>query len=318
MTRNKLLQTTFFLGMTLMVLTTTAISVRAQMHDQQTGSAMIYNYYTSDSGAPWSQNTTFTITNTNTTTQTRVRMFYVNGDTGAVKTNSICLGAGATWTGLMSTENPNVTGYIVVVAVDSKGSPANFNWLMGTAAITLNSGHHATLPAIAWDTSRPTLAPTQLMVDMVPSPQDSQFPLLVVNRINGSLVNQMTALGTVSGVVSHTHLPSDRVSGEFTFTASSNGPQLRANLDDTFPLEGTLLSELIHSGETASMTINADASPGGSNARITGAILYFSPSTEVSVGGFTGGNNLRHTEFSTVYTSMAIPILKPFNCLIPR
>jgi hypothetical protein len=284
------------------------------MHDQQTGSAMIYNYYTSDSNTPWRQNTTFTITNTNTTTQTQVRMFYVNGDTGAVKTNSICLKAGVTWVGLMSTENPDVTGYIVVVAIDSKGNPSNFNWLMGTAAVTLHSGHHATLPAIAWNGTSVTLAPSQLMVDMVTSPLDWQFPLLIVNRINGKLVNQMAALGTVSGVVSHTQLPSNRVNGEFAFTASSNGPQFRANLDDTFALAGITLSELIHSGETASMTINASTPPTESAVCITGAILYFSPNTDVSVGGFTGGNNLRHTLFSSVYSSLAFPIIKPILC----
>lgn len=305
MTQRNLRQTVMLLGMTIFALVASTTTTHAQIHDQQAGSGLIYNYFTSDSVTPWGQNTTFTITNTNTTTLTQVRMFYVNGDTGAVKTNSICLPAGATWSGLMSDENPDVTGYIVALAIDSSGAPRNFNWLIGNAAITINSGHRATLSAIAWSFEGPPAA-NQLTVDRVPSPLDGQMPLLIINRINGTLVNQMVALGNVTGVV--TVNEGRAVPSNFPFTLNSSGPQLRRVIDDSLPLSGTTLSTVIPGGRTAFMKLNS-----GINI-VTGAILYFSPNTGISTGSFTGGNNLRHTGFTN--QSLTVPIIKPLRCFL--
>lgn len=313
MKQTHLWQSVVFLALTMIAMLTTATTTQAQIHDQQTGSTLIYNYYTSDRNASHSQNTVITVTNTNTTASTLVRLFYVNGDTGAVKTNSFCLRAGGVWWAYMGNEDAGVTGYIIAVAIDSRGNPRTFDWLMGTAAITLSSGHHATLPAVAWrpQTGRGEL-PSQLTVDMVPSPQDGQFPLVVVNRINGRFINQVEALGTLIGAVSNGHLSSGRIT-ELPFTVSSNGPQWRAFLDNSFPTRGRTLSDMLYSGEMASMTISPEGARIGTGARISGAILYFSPNKGVVPGAFTGGNNLRHTAFLSG-GDVAIPIIRSLFC----
>lgn len=310
----KISQILIFLVLTTVALLTTAATTQAQFHDQQTASTLIYNYYTSERIASHSQNTIITLTNTNTTDSTNVRLFYVNGDTGTVKTKAVCLKAGGVWSAYMSNEDAGVTGYILAVAIDHRGNPRVFDWLMGTAAITLSSGHHTTLPAVAWRTGagRGEL-PSQLTVDMVPSPQDGQFPLLVVNRITGRFVNQAPALGALTGSVGNSHIAPGRIT-DLPFSISTAGPQLRTFLDDSFSTQGGTLSDLIYSGETASMTISPEGARIGSGPRISGAILYFSPSKGVVPGAFTGGNNLRHTLSWSTTESMAIPILRTWLC----
>lgn len=261
--------------LTLTVLLTAALTTLAQ-HDQQQGEVLIFNYFTSDTSQPGAQNTKITLTNTDPGHPVVAHVFFVDGATGTTVANTyLTIVAKGTIPFLVTDFAPNVTGFIVAVAV-SEGSP---DTLIGSAVITLASGHHCTLPAMAYrDTDSGKTS--KLMLDMLPSPLADQRPLLVVNNLNDAV--------SISGIVR-----GSRGNGTFSLPFGGNLRQITRMLDDSFSVT-PYLSSLIPTTEYFGWMEITGKANAGIVPNISGAVLYFSPNTGISPGSFTGAYNLRH------------------------
>src|SRR5215510_10030532 len=98
--------------------------------ENKLGSALFFNYYTSDAASS-QVNTRVNITNVNSVKDVVVHIFFVDSVTCNIADAFICLTHNQTTSFLASDLDPNVTGYMVVVAIDSVGRPASFNYLAG-------------------------------------------------------------------------------------------------------------------------------------------------------------------------------------------
>ncbi|MBO0725560.1 MAG: hypothetical protein J2P52_08170, partial [Blastocatellia bacterium] len=104
---------------------------QAEAGDQQVGSLLFYNYYTSGAADSGGQNTRVNITNTNNTSSVFVHLFFVNSEDCSVADSFVCLKPNQTASFLASDVDPGTTGYIVAVASDDAGHPIVFNHLIG-------------------------------------------------------------------------------------------------------------------------------------------------------------------------------------------
>jgi len=87
--------------------------------ENKLGSVLFFNYYTSD--ALSSQvNTRINLTNVHPTQDIIVHIFFVDSNTCIIADAFLCLTGNQTTTFLASDLDPNVTGYLVAVAVDSQ------------------------------------------------------------------------------------------------------------------------------------------------------------------------------------------------------
>ena len=108
---------------------------------QGLGSAIVFPFYHSDGG-----DTLFTIRNSHPSTSVKVQLYYVCEDTGNTIKVNLTVPAGGSATSLASSVDPDCAGYMIAVAKNtSTGFPINFNYLSGTAYITMD-GHSGTFP----------------------------------------------------------------------------------------------------------------------------------------------------------------------------
>ena len=116
--------------------------------DNKLGSVLFYNYYVSD---PLSAtvNTRLSFTNANPSQDIAIHLFFVASDTCNVANFYLCLTKNQTTTVTTADLDPGVWGYIMAVAVDSRGLPTSFNYLGGESYIVAPTGHRFNLPALA-------------------------------------------------------------------------------------------------------------------------------------------------------------------------
>src|SRR5207249_11887622 len=145
-----------------------------------------------------------------------VHLFFVDGSTCTPADAFICLTPNQTMSFLASDFDPGTTGYIVAVAVDERGCPLNFNFLIGDEFIKLSSGHQANLGAeaiaaiagglpvcdalagtatLAFDGVSYNPLPRVLAVDNFPSQADGNQTQLIINRIGGNLLTGASRVG---------------------------------------------------------------------------------------------------------------------------
>ena len=172
------------------------------------GSVLIFNVYTSSTNLNL-ENTRISLTNIETSRAVSVHLFLVNGATGGVTDAFLCLTVGQTAGFLASDLDPNVTGYIIAVAVDSQGCPINFNYLIGDEYVKFQTGHAANLGAEAFamlsnlpSCSGATSATINfdgvsysrvsrvLAADNLPSIADGNDSIIIVNRLGGDFFCQ--------------------------------------------------------------------------------------------------------------------------------
>ncbi len=295
-------------------------TTEASGSDQRVGSVLLYSYYTSSISAPALQNTQLRLTNTHETLETAVRLYFVDGQFSTVTSLFICLPPNQTASFLMSETDPDVTGYVIAVAVNkTSGCPSNFNFLTGGAALKLSSGHTANLPAmgIAALATDPTTCtagsnlatlnfdginygrlPRLLVLDNLPSLKDGNDTRLALARVGGSLVNAPGALGTISGKIYN----NNRTAQDFTFSAGT--PQFASSFSLNFPRLATRLDTFIPAGQNGWLRLWTDA-----NIGVVGCVINFSANLRTPKA-FEGGYNLQHGALSTA-VSLEIPISVP-------
>ena len=116
--------------------------------ENKLGSVLFFNYYTSDAASA-QINTRINITNANPTRDIAVHVFFIDSATCSIADAFICLTRNQTTSFVVSDLDPNVTGYLVVVAVDSQGHPVGFNFLAGDELVVTATGHRFGLAAMA-------------------------------------------------------------------------------------------------------------------------------------------------------------------------
>jgi hypothetical protein len=291
----------------------------AEMSDQKAGSVLVYNIYTSSTD-PVRQNTRINLTNAHSRLAAFVHLFFVF-EGCSIADSYVCLTANQTASFLASDLDPGVTGYIVALAVDSRGCPIDFNYLIGDEYVKFASGHAANLSAEAFaalpgglpicDGSSVTAAlnfdgvsynraPRVLALSNVASRADGNDTMLILNRIGGNLGIGAASLGTLFGILY------DDAENALSFQVS-NACQLRSSLSNGFPRTAPRFETFIPAGRTGWIKVFSQPP---ADIGITGAAINFNPNLASSAGAFNQGHNLHALTMSAANT-YTIPVFPP-------
>jgi len=153
---------------------------------------------------------------------------------------------------------------------------------------------------ISLDGIRYNVAPNLLALDKIPSPNDGNSTLLVINPLDGNLAIGVNPIRGVMGTLF------DDVENGFEFSSSWNKTQFKSVLSDTFPQTTPVFSQVIKSGSSGWMRFMV-----AGNRAISGAVINFHPNAAARKGAFSGGRNLNHLRFTG--TSFSVPVFEP-NC----
>lgn len=204
-----------------------------EINDQRAGSMLIYNYYRKTVWA-FTENTYITVTNTNGDTSVRVKFTFVESATGYTRNYTVNVDPYTTANFDLNTYLPGLlsgTGYAIAIAVNENDEPIPFDYLTGAAKINFSSTLYTSLKAVAVPIS-PTgyyaALPRQLAMDQMPSPLSTQKRMLVINRIDGSLLSQISGIGNLQGDL---FAPS---ANSRSFDRGTFGPQARILVEDLF------------------------------------------------------------------------------------
>jgi hypothetical protein len=282
---------------------------------------VIYPVYTSSSTNPNQGNTRINLTNASADRGTAVHLFFVDGTTCSVNDAFVCLTANQTTSFLASDLDPGVTGYIVAVAVDQNGCPANFNFLLGDEYVKFDTGHAGNLAADCGTAIPGGLAPCQVgsssatlnfdglsysrlpqtvAVDNLPDRASGNDTLLILDRISGNLATGMDKLGGILGL-----LYNDTETA-YSFGFTPNTCQFRSSLSNLFPRTAPRYEVVIPAGRSGWMKLSSDAA-------MIGAAFNHNPNSAGSAGAFNGAHGL-HTLTLNPSVSVTMPVFPP-SCL---
>ncbi|MBL8206061.1 MAG: hypothetical protein JNM09_17625, partial [Blastocatellia bacterium] len=287
----------------------------AALNDTKPGSVLFFNFYSSDVAKPNLENTRFNITNTDVSRSVILHLFFINEDDCRAADMFLCLTPNQTISFLASEYDPGVRGFMVAVAVDAqRGCPINFNRLIGSEFFKLQSGHAASLGAIAiaalpggplacdpadttarldFDGTCYNLVPRALAVDNIQSPLDGNNTLLILNRIGGNYAGgTATRLGDLLGLVYD-----DKEKG-YSFTFDPSGCQYVNRIFDGAPRLSPALTKVIPRGHTGWLRLQHVV-----DAAMLGAVVNLNPN------GFNQGHNLHALTYTDA--SITIPIFPP-------
>ncbi|HWQ32051.1 MAG TPA: SBBP repeat-containing protein [Blastocatellia bacterium] len=290
--------------------------------DQKAGSLLFFNLYSSSINNPALENTRINLTNTNPDRKAIVHLFFVDGSNCSVADSYVCLTPNQTVSIFASDVDPGVMGYVIALATDENGCPANFNYLIGDEYVKLASGHAANLAAesfsaykgcveckaavdmtalLRFDGISYSMAPRVLALDNIPSQAEGNQTMLVLNRVGGDLRSAAAGIGSIFGLLF------DDLENSYSFT-SSGGCQLKRVFNNSdFPRSTPRINTVIPAGHSGWMKLWAVNDVG-----ILGAMINFNPSANVSAGAFNQGHNL-HKLTLTNTSQLLVPIFPP-NC----
>ncbi|MBK7598202.1 MAG: hypothetical protein IPJ07_06600 [Acidobacteria bacterium] len=287
--------------------------------DQKAGSVLFYNIYSSDAANYNAQNTRISITNTHPVLRATVHLFFVDGVSCTAADQYLCLTPNQTYTFLASDIDPGTTGYLVAVAVDDRGCPIDFNYLIGDEYVKFSSGHAANLGAEAisalagglplcdGNSTTATLnfdgvsyngVPRVLAVDNIPAKGDGNDTMLVLNRFGGNLSAGGLTLGTIFGLLY------DDVEQGYSFNITG-GCQLRNSLSNSFPRTAPRFESAIPPGRTGWMKLYSLSENG-----MFGAVINLNKNSNAQSGAFNQGHNL-HKLTLTQAATLIIPVFPP-------
>jgi hypothetical protein len=293
---------------------------RSALSDHKAGSVLFFNIHTSSTTSPNTQDTRINVTNTNPGLRIFVHLFFVDGATCSVADSFLCLTPNETTSFLASSFDPGTTGYVVAVASDGNGCPANFNYLIGDEYVKFSTGHAASLGAEAisalpgglplCDASSDTAVlpfndvsynavPRVLALDNIQARADGNDTLLVLNRFGGNLATGAATLNNVFGIAYN----DGEVGSSFGFSPGTC--QFRAILSNSFPRTVPRLETIIPAGQTGWMKLFATSDIG-----LLGATINFNANAGASAGAFSQGHNLHKLRLTTSMV-LTIPIFPP-------
>jgi hypothetical protein len=305
--------------------------------ENKLGSVLFYNYYTSD--ALSSQvNTRISITNANPTQDIALHFFYVDSVTCNVADAFMCLTHNQTYTFDASDLDPNVTGYLIITAVDAQGRPVSFNYLAGDALIVTPTAHRFGLAAVAAARRDGNFA-SPINSDALSATMffnGDQYDYLPFAMVLDSFPSQVSGIGApLADTRLYAYTPlSDLITGDSSFsgllfflvhddqehTFSGQLPlncfitsdkqrvtsiRTSPNLNTIVPAGRTGWMKFYASGRRTIVGDTAGCTVTLSNVPLMGA-------TATRVGTFTGGHNLRYaTTFNAPGYSITIPVISP-------
>ncbi len=305
--------------------------------ENKLGSVLFFNYYTSD--ALSSQvNTRFNITNAHPIQDIVIHVFFVDSVTCGIADAFLCLTGNQTTTFLASDLDPNVTGYLVAVAVDSEGRPVSFNYLAGDELVVTATAHRFGLAAMAvarrdgnyaspvnsdgvtstmfFNGAQYDYLPYTMVLDSFPSQVGAVGAPLADTRIYvySPVPNLVTGGNTFAGTLFFLmHDDAERTfSGQLPLNCYLASDKQRITSVRTSPP----LNTIVPTGRTGwaaffangSLTIDCDTS----GSLITLTTVPLMGATTTRVGSFTGGHNLRYaTTFNAPGFSIKIPVIPP-------
>lgn len=290
--------------------------------DQWPGSILIYNVYTSSAGSPNGQNTRINITNVEPSRAAYVHLFFVDGDSCSVADSFICLTPNQTIGFLASDIDPNTTGYIVAVAIDQKGCPVNFNYLIGDERVKFASGHAANLGAEAvsalpggpprcdensmtarlnFDGVGYNPLPRVLALSNILSRVDGNDTMLILNRIGGDLAGTAATLTNIFGTFY------DDTENSLSFSFDPKSCQLRSSVTNSLLRITPRFEQFVPSGRSGWLKLYSIE-----DQAILGAAINFNRNDDGLSDAFNQGRNL-HELTLTTNASYTIPVFPP-NC----
>ena len=307
------------------------------VHDMKLGSVLFYNVYTSDSGNTSQVDTMINITNVDPARPIAVHLFFIDSLTCNIADAFICLTPNQTATFFASEIDPDVTGYIVAVAVDSSGRPVSFNRLAGDALVGTSTGHRFGLAAVAaarrdgdfaspfnadgftatmfFNNAQYDALPGALVLDSFPS-QSAGFGLSSANT-QLYVYSPLPDLSVPDGFIGSLFFLV-RDDQENTYSASLplfcylSSDKRRITSLRTSPNINTIVPPG-HTGWAAFYGLGSRRvvrSPAGDTTTLTQVPLMGAVATKIGV--FTGGHNLRYaTVFNAPGYSITIPIIPP-------
>ena len=218
-----------------------------EVSDQKPGSILVFPYYTSNAQAK--SDTRITLTNLAgtlgpvpaapaagpTNGSIIVHVFFMRGTDCQQSDQYVCLTKGASISFKMSEQDPDVTGYVIAVAVDAMGNPVSWNALIGNAFVAAgdnvgNYGAEAFASSLAAGTITAAAAAggvAALLLDgtvydrgadqfavEIQSPNDATGQTIVHASLNGNLAGgSMSNIGQLNvGLV----IRGDEKQGSFT------------------------------------------------------------------------------------------------------
>lgn len=286
--------------------------------DQRPGSVLVFPLYTSSVANPNAENTRISMTNVHAARPAFLHLFFLDGSNCSVADNFICLTPNQSTSFLVSDLDPGVTGYLIAVAVDSKGCPVNFNYLIGDEYVKLTSGHSANLGAEAiaaisatpvdcgaasstatmnFDGLKYNLLGRVIAADGLPSRGDGNDTLIVLNRIGGNLGLGATPLGSLFGIFY------DDTENAVSFTFNSGLCQFRSSISNSFPRITPRFEQFVPAGRTGWVKIGISGT--SAEGAIIGAVLNLTSNQS----GFTGGRNFNKVTLGT--SNLVIPVFPP-------
>ena len=281
-----------------------------EVSDQKPGSMLVFPYYTSN--AQTKADTRITLTNL-AQSGVIVHVFFLRGNDCQQSDQFVCLTKGASISAKMSEQDPEVTGYVVAVAVDGMGRPVSHNGLIGNAFVSAgdNVGNYgaeafaSSHKAGEWtagdaaDTANLLLngvnydrGADQFAVE-IQSPNDATGQTIVHASLNGDIsaasVSGMSQAGT--GLV----VRGDEKQGSFV-RFISGGCQSINTISATAPRVPTGLGVFLGKGSIGTLTYaTVNASVG----------LLLTPKTNT----WSGIRTLHKTR--TVNSALKIPVFMP-------
>lgn len=314
----------------------TDASLGRGISENKLGSVLFFNYYTSD--ALSSQvNTRFNITNVNPSQDITIHVFFVDSNTCSIADAFLCLTGNETTTFLASDLDPNITGYLVAVAVDSQGRPVSFNFLAGDELVVTSTGHRFGLAAMAAARRDGNFA-SPINADGTSATMffdGRQYDFLPYSMVLDSFPSQVGAVGAPladTRIYAYTPMPDLITGAQFSGTLFF---LMHDDAEHTFsgqlPLNCFLTSDkqritsvrtsppintIVPTGRTGWAAFYANGSQrvacNTSGSTITLNTVPLMGATTTKVGSFTGGHNLRYaTTFNAPGYSISIPVIPP-------
>jgi hypothetical protein len=297
-----------------------------EVSDQKPGSVLVYPYYTSN--AQTKADTRITLTNLMGTLSAVppgagngtviVHLFFLRGSDCQQSDQYVCLTKGASISIKSSEQDPEVTGYVIAVAVDANGQPISWNALIGNAFVNAGDivGNYGAesfanvspVGTPAFDgIADPALAqiffdsvipggydrPADQFAVEIQSPNDAAGQTIVHASVNGNIAG--AAVSTISQAGTGLVIRGDEKQGSFVRFISGNCQSVNV-INATAPRVPTGLGVFLPKGSTGTLVYNTNVGSVG---------LLMTPRTNA----WSGIRTLHKTR--TVNASLTLPVFMP-------